>query len=166
MDTEELPWYRHWMLWLVIAIPALTVPAGLVTLAVALRGADEVVTDDYRVEPLGVKPDSARDAAARVGDVHATLVVASDGSVTATLRQGSASPPAQLVLRLSHATRSSEDRTVRLAPSGTRSFRGELPPLAAGHWYVELAPPDGAWRLTSEFRAPLQQLSLEPRPGP
>ena len=165
MHTHELPWYRHPMVWLVIAIPALTVPAGLVTVALAVRGADEVVTDDYRVAPFGVERNSARDSAARAGDVHATLVAAG-GAITATLRAGPASLPAQLVLRISHPTRAGEDRELRLAPVGARSFRAALPMLPAGHWYVELSPPDGAWRLTGEFRAPLQQLSLEPHPGP
>lgn len=166
MHPLERPWYRQPMLWLVIAIPALTVPAGLATVAVAFRGADEVITDDYRVEPLGVRRDATRDTAARTGDVHAAVLAASDGSITVTLRQGSQPPPAALVLRLAHATRASEDRAVQLAASGGQSFKGSMPPLGTGHWYVELAPPDGTWRLTGEFHAPLNELSLDPRPGP
>jgi hypothetical protein len=34
---EQRPWYREPMVWLMIAIPGLTVPAGLITLMLALR---------------------------------------------------------------------------------------------------------------------------------
>ena len=37
------PWYREPMVWLMIAIPALTVPAGIITLLLALAHPSEAV---------------------------------------------------------------------------------------------------------------------------
>jgi hypothetical protein len=165
MLSADLPWYRYPIVWLVIAIPLLTVPAGLTTVWVAMRGADVVVADDFRVDGLAINRDPVRDAAARALAVHATLSVA-EGSVTVALREGGAAVPARLVLLLSHATRATEDREVRLARTGERTFAGDLGSLAAGHWYLELAPPDRAWRLTGDFRQPPQALELAPRQGP
>ncbi len=38
------PWYREPMVWLVIGIPLAAVIGGLVTLGLAIRGGDTVVT--------------------------------------------------------------------------------------------------------------------------
>ncbi|TAK53620.1 MAG: hypothetical protein EPO25_09960 [Gammaproteobacteria bacterium] len=38
------PWYREPMVWLVIAIPFAAVIGGLVTLGLAIRGGDALVT--------------------------------------------------------------------------------------------------------------------------
>lgn len=165
MLSLELPWYRYPIVWLVIAIPALTVPAGLTTVWVAMRGADTVVADDYRVDGLAINRDPVRDGAARGLDVHATFTVVG-GTVQVTLGESHAPVPEQLVLVLSHATRATEDRELRLSRSGVRTFTTELAPLAAGHWYLELAPPDRAWRLTGEFRESPRGLELAPRQGP
>ena len=165
MNTDELPWYRQPMVWLVIAIPAATVPAGLATVAIAMHGADPVVADDYRADALGVNRDSARDLAATTGDVHATLIAA-DGTVTVTLRAASERAPQELMLHLSHATLASADRVVHIPRAGAESYRVAIAALPPGHWRAELAPDSGTWRLRGEFQAPLQELALDPRPGP
>jgi hypothetical protein len=37
------PWYRQSVMWLVIALPAIALCAGLLALVLAIRGADPVV---------------------------------------------------------------------------------------------------------------------------
>ena len=44
--TEALPWYRHRILWLVIAIPALTVAGCMLTIYLAISTADQLVSDE------------------------------------------------------------------------------------------------------------------------
>jgi hypothetical protein len=166
MNAHEIPWYRQPMVWLVIAIPAATVPAGLATVAIAMRGADPVVADDYRVEALGVTRDAARDVAAANEDVHASMVASGNGTMTLELRVAGGRLPQELVLRLSHATLASADRNIRLAWSGGRSYRADISPLAPGRWRAELEPGSRKWRLVGEFQAPLQRLTLAPRAGP
>jgi hypothetical protein len=61
-DGPALAWWRVPMVWLVIAGPALVVPAGVVTTVLAVRGADTVVT---------VKPPSASQAPAVQARNHA-----------------------------------------------------------------------------------------------
>ncbi|MFT3720707.1 nitrogen fixation protein FixH [Pseudorhodoferax sp.] len=39
------PWWRHGMVWMVIAGPAAVVVAGIVTAVIAFQGADPVVQD-------------------------------------------------------------------------------------------------------------------------
>lgn len=44
--NNHWPWYREPMVWLVIALPASAVVAGLVTLWIAAKGADSVHNAD------------------------------------------------------------------------------------------------------------------------
>ncbi len=45
--TDSGPWWRHPLLWMVIAGPAVSVVAGFGILAIALRTPDPVVAVDY-----------------------------------------------------------------------------------------------------------------------
>jgi hypothetical protein len=49
MNQEQpgSPWWKHGFVWLVIAGPAVVVVASLVTVWVAARSPDVVLTDDY-----------------------------------------------------------------------------------------------------------------------
>ncbi len=165
MELQAQPWYRNPFVWLVIALPAATVPAGLATLALAMHGADPVVRDDFRVDGLAINHDPVRDAAARDLNVHATLRV--DGTTAyITLREGRAAVPERLTLLFSHATLATEDRQLRLDRTIQRTYAARQSALPAGHWYVELAPPDRAWRLTGELMGRTSSLELSPRAGP
>jgi hypothetical protein len=45
--APSTPWWRHGLVWLVISGPAVVVVAGFVTLWIAMRSPDPVVTPDY-----------------------------------------------------------------------------------------------------------------------
>ena len=45
--TRPAPWWKHGLVWMVIAGPAAVVVAGTVTAVLAARGADPVVDADY-----------------------------------------------------------------------------------------------------------------------
>ena len=44
-SNNRAPWFRHRMVWLVIAIPALTVAGCLLTISLAVTTPDELVSD-------------------------------------------------------------------------------------------------------------------------
>jgi uncharacterized protein len=44
-DMQNEPWYRNPWVWLIIAIPSLTVVGGLITLYLALSRPDYLVSD-------------------------------------------------------------------------------------------------------------------------
>ena len=159
------PWYREPMVWLVIAIPALTVIGGLSTVVIAHLRSDTVVADDYRKEGLAINADPTRDrAAARLG-VSAELALA-DGTLSVRLATGTEPAPSALVVLLSHATRAELDRLVTLRAAGAGLYAAPIAPLAPGHWHLEVSPADRAWRLTGEFIDAPATLALRPRPAP
>ena len=45
--ARSAPWWRHGLVWLVIAGPAVVVVASFATLWIAMRSPDPVVTPDY-----------------------------------------------------------------------------------------------------------------------
>jgi hypothetical protein len=47
-EPRGTPWWRFGIVWLVIAGPAVVVVAGLVTAAIAIRGADPVLNTEER----------------------------------------------------------------------------------------------------------------------
>ena len=165
MHTQIAPWYHHGIMWLVLGIPAVTVPAGLATVAIALRTADTVVADDVRMDGLAINQQPQRDAAARQLGISAALTAA-DGRLTVRLLTPASARPRSLVLLLSHGARASEDRMLTLEQSGPALYAATAPSLIAGHWYAELSPADRSWRLTGDFNGPLEQLTFVPTPEP
>ena len=67
MDHAEAPapWWKHGLVWMVIAGPAFVVVAGIATLVIAVRQPDPVVTPDYYRRGIEInKALAARDKAA------------------------------------------------------------------------------------------------------
>lgn len=159
------PWYREPMLWLVMTIPAVTVVGGLATVVLAHRHSDDVVADEYRKEGLAVNRDPARDRAAAELGVSASVSLRGE-LLSVHLERGRAGDPGQLVVVLSHATRAEHDRLVPLRATPGGDYAGTVPPLARGHWYLEVSPPDRRWRLAGEFTDAPAALELRPGPAP
>lgn len=162
---DSRPWYREPWVWFVIALPAVAVVAGLVTLGLAIHGSDEVVRDDFRSEGLSIHPDPRRDAAAAALAARAELAIDASGRVEVALALARGPTPGGLQLLLSHATRSELDRLVHLERHDA-AWAGQVGALPDGHWYVEITPTDRAWRLTGEFRGAQARLVLRPAGAP
>jgi uncharacterized protein len=155
------PWYREPMVWLVITIPALTVVGGLTTVVIAHLRSDAVVAGEYRKEGLAIGRDPTRDRAAQRLGIRASVAL-EGGRLRVGLDRGAAAPPSELVVLLSHATRAEQDRDVTLKATAAGVYSAPLPPLAPGHWYLEVSPRDRSWRLTGEFVGTLDSLTLRP----
>ena len=159
------PWFREPMLALVIGLPAAAVVAGIATLILALRGADDA--GDHRVRGVAQSQttDLGPDSAAARLVLRASATVDVDGIVTLRFQDASPVAPA-LELSLRHATDPRRDRAVRLQPAGKRTYAGRLDaPRAAGDYNAELAPPDAEWRLVGRLEAGSGRLSLIPAVG-
>lgn len=141
------PWYREPYVWLIILFPALAVIGGAVTLRLAVVSDDGLVTDDYyrkgleinrvlerdeRARALGVEADTAYDPAAH------RLTIALRGNASFRL------PPAAR-LRLMHATRAGLDRELSINPDADGRVELDLPPLAEGHWHLQVETAE--WRV-------------------
>ena len=50
-DLDDAPWYRQFWPWFLIAIPAAAVVAGIVTIIIAVRTAEPVLSNAPHAEP-------------------------------------------------------------------------------------------------------------------
>jgi hypothetical protein len=146
-SASARPWHREPWVWLIIAIPLATVVGGFVTLGLAIRTGDELVTDDFRKEGVAIYADPRRDAAAARLGVSAELAVdRAVGRIGVRLDMPRGEAPPELLLVLSHATRAEYDHMVVLRRS-EHGYSGQLDRFEPGRWYLELTPRGRAWRL-------------------
>ena len=150
------PWYREPLVWMVLAIPAAAVIAGAVMLVLANATWDGLVTDDYYQRGMQINRSLARDAeAARLG-LEATLAFPAPGVVEARLAgmagATAASDSDRLNLRFARAARAGADVAVAMTRDAGGTWRGVLPTLTPGKWYVELG--NEQWRLAAPVRIP------------
>ncbi|MGD9265288.1 MAG: FixH family protein [Lysobacterales bacterium] len=63
---ETKPWYRHFWVWFIIALPAAAVAAGLFTLWLAVSNPDSLVisADEYQQLRSSLKAESSQQGAA------------------------------------------------------------------------------------------------------
>lgn len=151
---REHRWYREPMVWLLIALPLTAVIGSFVSLALAIRSDDGLVVDDYYRQGKLINRVLARDqAAARYGLASEVEVDAERRIARVRLTATQAvNLPAQLRLRLMHATRGGLDRDIEASRTPDGSYQGLLPALAPGHWHAQLEAND--WRLVGSFVLP------------
>ena len=156
------PWYREPLVWMVLAIPAAAVIAGAVMLVLANATWDGLVTDDYYQRGMQINRSLARDAeAARLG-LEATLAFPAPGVVevrlAGTAGATAASDSDRLDLRFARAARAGADVAVAMTRDAGGPWRGVLPTLPPGKWYVELG--NERWRLAAPVRIPVSAAGI------
>jgi len=149
------------MLWLVVALPAASIVAGVTLLVLAARGGSiDSVPDDVRrtaqVQDTDLGPDQ-RASALRLS----AIVRAEEGVVEVLPVAGPFDRGAPLRIQLHHPARAALDRTLDLAPQG-EGWRGRAE-IDLGHdWNVQLQPGDGAWRLQGRLTKGEHAAYLQP----
>jgi hypothetical protein len=147
--TAARPAWREPLVWLMLAIPAATVIAGLFTLRIASAGdgldaAPEPVRRTLQAQVVDLAPDRR---AAALG-LSARLQLDATGRPHVAL--AGAAGEARMQLHFVHATRSRDDRDWTL--SDDDEWLGvPLPAGARGRWVLE--DPAQGWRLVGAMRA-------------
>jgi len=149
-----LPWYRQSAPWLLMAGPAIVVVASFVTLWLALRSDDGLVSDDYYRRGLNINRTLAQsERAASLGLVAAVSVTSESLSVRLSGRAPAFAAPATLAATLSHPTRAGLDQSLILRRQGD-AYRGRFRLPAAGHWLLQLEDETNGWRLVGNLVLP------------
>lgn len=156
----ELPGYRHFWFWFILALPAAVVVAGSVTVAIAFRQQDSVVRDDWYKDGKAINQNLARDSEATRLVLGAVIGIdALTGDITVRLRHDEKvfMLPSTLMLTFSHPTLASADQTVTLTLHNGE-YRGLLQAPLQGRFHVELGSPE--WRLRGTREFPQTEFSL------
>ena len=148
MNAQILPWYKYKLVWMIIAIPAASVIAGINMLYLAVNTDDGLVVDDYYKEGMAINQDLKRDRTAAELGLSARLIIEESGDmVRLSFNKGSlAEYPDQLSLHLQHATRAANDQIISLVRAPQDQYIGYLKQtIKEGVWYITLSTED--WRL-------------------
>lgn len=161
-ETENLPWYRQFWPWFIMALPACAVVAGLTTVWIAVKNQDSVVRDDWYKDGKSINQSFARDEAAAALGLQARFTLDDmTGDVAVTLtRARDVTLPDTLSLALSHPTQVAADQTLVLRRDASGTYRGQLTRALAGRFYLELGSAD--WRLTGLREFPQNSFTLSP----
>lgn len=142
------PWYSYKFVWLVIAIPASSVFAGMLMIYLAVNTDDGLVVDDYYKEGMAINQSLQRDITATELGLSAQLKVEESGDmVRLYFNKGAlAEYPNQLTLHLQHATHAGSDQILALVRAPDDQYIGYLQhTIKQGVWHIMLTTAE--WRL-------------------
>lgn len=152
--TQPEPWYRHRWPWLLMAGPFVVVVASFVTLWLAIRSDDGLVTEEYYKKGLAINRTLKLSEHARALGLRAGLTLTVD-SIRVRLSAAAPGfiPPPRLRVTVSHPTRAGLDQTRSLTlQDGIYSGVFRLP--AVGHWVVLIEEEGGSWRILGNLVLP------------
>lgn len=153
-SMAEDPWYRQPWPWILIALPASAVVAGMITLYLAVRSDDGVVADDYYTRGLAINQVLDRQDRARQLGLSAELEQNGQRFVL-TLQSGrELALPARIRLALVNPVRAGLDQSVLLERQG-RQYVGTFEPVRNGRWKITLEDEGKIWQLFTETSFPL-----------
>jgi len=151
------PWYRHRWPWLLMAGPAVVVVASIITLWLAIKTDDGLVTDDYYRRGLAINQTLKLSERADQLGLRATLALSLEGAhLRLQAAQANYPLPATLKLTISHPTRAGLDQVSTLTlEDGV--YQGMLRRPADGHWLVMLEDGQQQWRMLANLLLPMSR---------
>jgi hypothetical protein len=162
---DEKPWYREPWPWILMSGPAVIVVASLVTLYLAVAGADPLVVDNYYKEGLAINRMLERDRAALEQDYRAVVMISPARTRVRVQLTGRAEPPNELRLRFVHPTKAGMDLEVVARETQPGWYEAAIELASAARWDVQLEDPGEHWRLTGDWYTGDTTFVLEPRRG-
>jgi hypothetical protein len=147
------PWWTEWGLLLVIGLPAVTILACAITLTIAIRARDVVVSDDYYQQGLTINRSIQRDQVASQQGLSAALWIdAERGRLQVQLRRPpSAKPnpadPETLKLELVNSAHAGRDLSLTLQQDSRGLWFTSARILLNEPWDIVLESAD--WRLSA-----------------
>ena len=148
----SLPWYKYKLVWMIIAIPAASVIAGINMIYLAVNTDDGLVADDYYKEGRAINQNLKRDRTAAELGLGAELVIEDTGDmIRLSFNKGELPAyPENLTLHLRHATHAGHDQVINLVRAPEGQYVGFLQhAVREGVWHVMLATQD--WRLVERI---------------
>lgn len=152
------------MVWMVIAIPLVSVIMGVAMVTIAVRNQDGLVVDDYYKRGLEINEVIEREA--RAGELALSANVdfePSNNRVSVSLSgRPSFREPPEIQLGFYHATRQNHDQVLSLRRGANGVYSAPMPSLSQGRWYVSAETPQ--WRLNGVVVLPgADGLRITPR---
>ncbi len=124
----SLPWYKYKFVWMIIAIPAASVIAGINMIYLATTTDDGLVVDDYYKEGIAINQRLERDQHAAELGLSASLSIEQTGDlIRLNLNKGQLTQhPESPTLHLQHVTQAEQAPVPQLIPHSGGLCIGDL----------------------------------------
>lgn len=151
-EDTLVPWYKHFWVWFIIALPATVVVAGVVTVFIAINNADSLVADNYYKNGLGINRKLAQDRVAEKFKLSASVSVDElVGEVRVAMVGELLQWPDIITMNWFHPTIMQRDFSIVLRKNAIGEYVGQLDNMLKGRWYVQLSGVEPEmWRLKTE----------------
>ena len=151
-DIQPPPWHRQFWPWFLIGLPAIVVVASLITVAIAVQHADDLVADDYYKEGLAINRQLEAQQRAQALGLTAVLVI-EEGRARLSLAGNTR--PASVKLSLLHPMEANRDFSLKLQRTATGHYTAPISADVSGNWHWSVQPlPGGEWELSGRLTNP------------
>lgn len=158
--TDSKPWYKQFWPWFIIAIPGLTVIAGVNMLFLAIRNADTLVDDDYYKSGLALNQRMEKNALAASKNISVELNYLNQAIQLCV--QGNSSNQ-QFELTMQHATLAHFDQHLAFTMSDGDCNVIALDSVAEGNYHFTLDALEEQWRVIGSSYFPIKApITLHP----
>ncbi len=162
--TEVIePWYKQGWPWTLIAIPFLTVVAGVITIIIASNTDDSLVQDDYYKKGLAINSNLALTQFAADNQIAATAYFDQASKLLLVKLSSGLELPTSLTLTLSHPTLDQKDRSYKLSQLVGNEYAAEIDSIEAAFWHVSINDESEKWQLKARWLYPdVKQIDITP----
>jgi hypothetical protein len=156
------PWYREFWFWFVFSPLIYIIIMCSITVTIALKGADDVIIDNYYKEGRMINQALEQDQRARDLGLLADLRfdrTSGDVMISLTSAVGdTASLPDTILLMMGHPVKEEKDQIIHLKAVAPGQYRGTLATEPQYSWYLTLYPigdialrKEAPWTLSGEI---------------
>ena len=149
--NEVSSWKNSPWPWFLLLFPAVAVIAGIITISLAIRTEDGLVSSDYYKEGLAINRVIKREANADKLNIKAEGQYVSDTHRIRLKVTGNTSFPSTLSLRLIHPTQVNLDQAIVLSVTANGWYEGYIANISPSHWKMSLEDKEGHWKLNGEW---------------
>lgn len=149
----NIPWYKEFWPWFLIAVPIVTLIMGGVLLKLAISTEDSLVVDDYYKEGKAINATLDKEALARKRNITTDLTI-DNGSIALKFHSGIPQEGNALKLSFYHVTLEERDISVLLSRDASGIYRGFIEQNMDGKWRVSLTPFDESWKIQNTLNLP------------
>lgn len=164
--TDTKPWYKYPWVWVLIAIPIISIILSFSMLWTAISHKDAEVDDDWYKKGKAVTQDFARDDYASALTLSANFSIEANNAIISMVSPYNLDQntlPATLTLAFSHPTDAKRDLTLTLQKQADGRYIGALNQSLSGRYYLTLS--SAVWRLKDSVFLPLATpLTIQPEP--
>ena len=174
-DESLKPWYRQFWFWFVFGPLIFIIIMCGFTVSIALKGADDVIIDNYYKEGRMINQTLEQDRRAHELGLMGNLGFdRTSGEVILKIANPPTDPalmPEEMLLLMGHPVKAAKDQLISLKYVSPGYYRGELLAKPEYSWYLTLYPVNdialrnaAPWTLSGDINFELAESSvLKPR---